>query len=317
MEYCNGGKLSTALENYIDKNRRAFSEEIIQYLMKQIIDAFKYIHELKIIHRNINLDNILLHYDNEEDENNLNLMKAQIKIIDFGFSCKIKDNKLKYFFGDPSLDLEPILLKKLNSSSNNNTRKLGNNESADIWSISSICYEMLMGKALYNVEDMEELMEKVVKGIISIPNNISYELVSFLNGMLQYYAKDRLTAEQLSRHDFLNKHINQFKKIDLKNIEINLYSKNIGLNSNIWSIYNQDNQDLLTSISGYQFIKPIDKKEEEDFKNNIKKSFVQLPKNAIPDNPEFEKNQTETSNNEDTHSYYLFDQPSDELFGIK
>ena len=44
--------------------------------MKQIIDAFKYIHELKIIHRNINLDNILLHYDNEEDENNLNLMKA-------------------------------------------------------------------------------------------------------------------------------------------------------------------------------------------------------------------------------------------------
>ena len=94
--------------------------------------------------------------------------------------------------------------------------------------------------------------------------------------MLQYYAKDRLTAEQLSRHDFLNKHINQFKKIDLKNIEINLYSKNIGLNSNIWSIYNPDNQDLLTSISGYQFIKPIDKKEEEDFKNNMKKNFCSI-----------------------------------------
>ena len=135
--------------------------------------------------------------------------------------------------------------------------------------------------------------------------------------MLQYYAKDRLTAKQLYRYDFFTKQINKFKKIDLKNNENNLYSKNSELNSNIWSIYNPDNQDLLANISGSQFIKPTDKKEEEDFKNNIKKSFVQLPKNAIPDNPEFEKNQTETSNNEDTHSYYLFDQPSDELFGIK
>ena len=127
----------------------------------------------KIIHRNINLDNILLHYDNEEDKNNLNLIKAQIKIIDLGFSCTIIDNELKYIIGNPVRSFLFICGR----CDNDMTEKLGNNESADIWSIGSICYEMLMGKPVYNVE---ENIEKVEKGIILIPNNISYELVSFL-----------------------------------------------------------------------------------------------------------------------------------------
>ena len=249
-------------------------------------------------------------------------MKAQIKIIDFVFSCKFKDNELIYSIVGTPLNLEPILLKKLNSS-NDKTRKLGYNKSADIWSIGSVCYEMLIGKPVYDAEDMEELMEKVEKGIISIPNNISHELASFLNGMLQYYAKDRLTAEQLSRHGFLTKQINQFKKIDLNNIESKFDLKSIKLNTNIWSMYNPVNQDLLTSISGSLFIKPVNKKEEEDFKNNMKKSLVQLPENGIPDNPinenisglskeDLKKNQKENSNNEDIDSY-LFEQPFEKL----
>ena len=111
MEYCNGGRLSKALTNYIDKNGTAFSEEIVQHLMRQIIDAFKYIHEKKIIHRKINIANILLHYDNEEDKNNFNLMKAQIKIIDFCFACKIKDNELRYSIVGTPIKLDPIILK--------------------------------------------------------------------------------------------------------------------------------------------------------------------------------------------------------------
>ena len=44
FEYCNGGTLLEALEKYIEKFGKPFSEEIIQYLMLQIINAFKYIH---------------------------------------------------------------------------------------------------------------------------------------------------------------------------------------------------------------------------------------------------------------------------------
>ena len=58
MEYCNGGDLSLCLK----KNGKPFNQEIIQHFMRQIIDAFNYIHARKIIHRDVKLDNILLNY---------------------------------------------------------------------------------------------------------------------------------------------------------------------------------------------------------------------------------------------------------------
>ena len=102
MEYCNGGDLSNALQKYIKKNGKPFNEKIVQHFMKQIISAFRHIHEKKIIHRDVRLDNILLHYDNEEDQKNFNLIKANVKIIDFGFACRISKESLQYsILGSP------------------------------------------------------------------------------------------------------------------------------------------------------------------------------------------------------------------------
>ena len=47
FEYCNGGKLSQALKKYKEKYGKPFDEKIVQHFMKQIISAFKYMHEKK------------------------------------------------------------------------------------------------------------------------------------------------------------------------------------------------------------------------------------------------------------------------------
>ena len=47
LEFFNGGDLSKALEKYIKKYGKPFDEKIVQHFMKQIINAFKYIHEKK------------------------------------------------------------------------------------------------------------------------------------------------------------------------------------------------------------------------------------------------------------------------------
>ena len=60
--------------------------------MKQIISGIKYLHDKNILHRDISLDNILLHYDSEEDKTNNNFLNSKIKIIDFGFE-KIYQNQ--------------------------------------------------------------------------------------------------------------------------------------------------------------------------------------------------------------------------------
>ena len=82
-ELCNGGNLSNNLENYMEKNKIAFSEEIVQYIMKQIIEGVKYLHNKKIIHRQLSLENIMVDYEDENDKINNNIMKGKIKIIDF------------------------------------------------------------------------------------------------------------------------------------------------------------------------------------------------------------------------------------------
>jgi serine/threonine protein kinase len=182
--------------------------------MRQIINAFQYIHKLKIIHRDIKLDNILLNYETEEDKNNLNLMKASVKIIDFGFSCVISKSGLQYSTLGSPINMDPIILKKLNSSGQ--TRQLGYSQKADIWSLGTICYEMLIGKSAFDAQDMDELVEKIEKGTYVIPTSVSKEVISFLNGMLQYESSKRLNSGQLAKHNFLTKDIKDFHKIDVK-----------------------------------------------------------------------------------------------------
>ena len=287
MECCNGGELSKALQKYTQKYNQPFPEDILQYLMRQIISAIKYIHDRKIIHRDIKLDNILLHYENEEDKNNFNIMKAQVKIIDFGFSCFMGPDGLRTTTLGSPMNMDPLILKKLTSRSRK-IRQLGYNESADIWSLGTVCYELLIGKPVFDAQDMDELVNKIEDGSYKIPTTISYEMASFLNGMLQYTAKKRLTASQLYRHDFLNKDVKQFKTINLEAISDKVNSGMIDMNAvhntTIWSIFNSKSEALLSTILGNAFVKPIDKKEEQEFKDE-KQTLLQLPSKGIPENP--------------------------------
>ena len=286
MEYCNGGELSKALEKYIEKYGKPFSEEIVQHLMRQIIDAFKFMHARKIIHRDVKLDNILLNYETEEDKKNLNLMKAQVKIIDFGFSCKIDKSGLQFTALGSPINMDPIILKKLNSSSKKE-RQLGYNQKADIWSLGTICYEMLIGKSAFDADDMEDLVNKIENGSYNVPTNLSHEVVSFLNGMLQYEGNNRLTADQLSRHAFLTKNVKDFTPLSLNKTNKVMNTKK--LNQSIWAIFGANDENKLMNIAGNEFVKPIDEKEELEFeqrkKNNAGGKLMQLPSKGIPDNP--------------------------------
>ena len=293
MEFCNGGELSKALEKYQLKYGKAFSEELVQYFMRQIIDAFKYIHNKRIMHRDIKLENILLHYNDERDKKELNLFKAQIKIIDFGFACKIDKNSLTYTaIGNP-INMDPLILQKLNSKGKKG-RHLGYDQKADIWSLGAICYEMLIGKAAFDADDMRDLVNKIETGKYTVPTTLSKEVISFLNGMLQYNSKTRLDINQLAVHQFITKNIKEFHSIDLKQVSKKLDNtkKNIVIdvkkNKSIWAIFNEEDEDKLIKISpGY--LTPIneanediqDKRNNQENKPNIQRKDNNLNMNNI------------------------------------
>ena len=286
MEFCNGGGLDKALEKYQKKFGKPFSEEIVQYLMRQIIDAFNYIHSQSVIHRDIKLENILINYETEKDKEEFNLMKSTVKICDFGFSCSIKNGKLFSSVGTP-INMDPIILKKKHSKGK--LKHLGYDQKADIWSLGTICYEMIIGEYAFDAEDMNELVEKIEKGTYTVPTSLSSEIVSFINGMLQYDPQKRLSIYELIKHPFLTKEVKDFHPINLEKVsslDNSGIKMNIKNNKSIWAIFNADDEKKLVSINRKNALR-----EEDLAKINF--DDLMLPSEGIPGNPVVKKNEEE------------------------
>jgi serine/threonine protein kinase len=282
MEYCNGGSLQQCLRRYKESYHQPFTEEIVQHLMRQIVGAVKHIHSNGIIHRDLKLDNILVNFQNRKDYDDVNLLKAQIKIIDFGFASSKDDPEWnKTAIGSP-LNMDPLILKKFNSG-RAETKDSYYDEKADIWSLGALCYQMLIGHSPFDAYNMQELAEKVEEGTYSVPTNLSREVVSFLNGMLQYDPKRRLNAEELSKHAFLTKNYTQFQHINTNLIsrkvsggQLNINIKN---NQSIWAIFNEKDQETLNNIPG-QFYSdtPISELSESRYLPNPDNVYGIAPK---------------------------------------
>ena len=249
------------------------------------------------MHRDIKLENILVNFDNEEDKQNLNIMKAVVKIIDFGFACKIEKNALTYTAVGSCLNMDPMILKKL--TCHGKVRELGYDMKADIWSLGTICYQMLIGKAAFDADDLDDLVSKVEKGKYKVPTTLSREVVAFLNGMLQYEANLRLTADQLSNHPFLTTEVKNFHKIDLKQVsgkvndgEIEIITKK-EKNQTIWAIFNKEDEKKLMNIGQLETIP----EEEPKIQNQKSLNPEQMQKNQMSAQPPIKSANTfETEN---------------------
>ena len=264
-EYCNGGALSDRLEEYKDTYNAPFPEEIVQYLMRQIMSAMKYLHGKKILHRDIKLDNILVHFNSEEDKKNNNLLKAKVKMIDFGFARYLKKEELAYSILGSPINMDPGILRKLNRLEH--SKDYGYDEKADIWSLGTIVYEMLIGKCTFDAESMRELVSKVEKGNYFLTSTLSKEAVSFLNGMLQYDYKKRLSAEQLYRHKFLIMNFKDLHKINLNEIKKNVQGSRININTrmnqSIWEVFG-DGSVILEDYDGESDVDETKSQEEDN-----------------------------------------------------
>ena len=247
MDFCNGGNLSGCLKKYMATYRRPFSEEIVQHIMKQVVNGINFLHSNKIIHRDLKLDNILVTFPSESDKKSLNMMKAIAKIIDFGFATKLhasKSNLAYTILGTPA-NMAPQILEKIESKTPNHQ---GYDEKVDIWSLGTLCYEMLVGHWAFCGSSIQELSQKVKQGKYSLPTNLSKEVVSFINSMLQTDPNKRLIARDLLKHDFLVKNVKQFQPIDVRKISGMVSGGVININSNldikenltqtVWDIFN-------------------------------------------------------------------------------
>ena len=105
-----------------------FSEPQAAYLVKQVLSGVAYLHSKGIVHRDLKLENLLLHGE---------LPKAVVKIADFGLSKVFSSNAtLSTVCGSP-LYMAPELLML--------DQKSAYSPAVDIWSVGVILFILLAG----------------------------------------------------------------------------------------------------------------------------------------------------------------------------
>lgn len=96
IEYANGGSLQSLLNLH-----QRFPEKVARKIIKQIIQGCTAMFDVQVMHRDLKLDNILIHFpdrDNfkkitDEELKAIDLMteKFEVKIADLGFAREIED----------------------------------------------------------------------------------------------------------------------------------------------------------------------------------------------------------------------------------
>lgn len=188
MEYCNGGDLADYL-----LQRGTLSEDTIRLFTKQICGAMKALQSKGIIHRDLKPQNILLCHD--ESIKNPSSNDITLKIADFGFARFLQDGVMAATLcGSPQFMAVEILLSKPYDCK------------ADLWSIGTILYQCLTGKAPFQAQSPQALRsyyEKNPNLKPKIPPDTSTELTHLLINLLKREPKDRISFDDFYEHPFL------------------------------------------------------------------------------------------------------------------
>lgn len=254
FDFCNGGTLSDCLKNHMNKTGKPLSEEMSQYVLRKVVNGLHYLHKNKIIHRDLKLDNILVQFFSEEDKKSNNLLRSEIKIIDFGFARYLQNDDLAQSVLGSPINMDPHILQKLKKIDGEGS--FGYDEKADIWSLGTIAYEILIGSPPFDATSYEELLDKIQKGSYTIPNSLklSRQSISFLNGLLQYDPKERFGVDDIIYHEFLTLDIQRFDKIDINKVS-NQYSNTKDLilstkdnKNSLWFLFETPGNENISNI---------------------------------------------------------------------
>ncbi|XP_051951001.1 serine/threonine-protein kinase ULK1-like [Xyrauchen texanus] len=187
MEYCNGGDLAEYLHSEV-----SLCEDTIRVLLQQIVGAMRVLRSKGIIHRDLKPQNILLSYSTSHKTNPNNIC---IKLADFGFARYLQGNTMAATLCGSPMYMAPEVIMSQNYDAK-----------ADLWSVGTIIYQCLTGKAPFQASTPQELRQFYERNRTlspSIPRETSSHLRHLLLGLLQRNHRQRMDFNEFFHHPFL------------------------------------------------------------------------------------------------------------------
>ena len=154
-------------------------------VMKDLLCAVYYLHNMKptIIHRDIKPENILL------DQN------SKAYLTDFGWSNYMSNFIRRNTVCGTPLYLPPEMVEQL-----------GHDETADIWCIGVLLFELISGTTPFKGNDIDTVTYNIRTLKITWPKKMDPDAQDLISKILKLEGKDRLSIEQILNHKFFKKY---------------------------------------------------------------------------------------------------------------
>ncbi|GAB6031107.1 Serine/threonine-protein kinase [Chamberlinius hualienensis] len=188
MEYCNGGDLADYLHA-----KGTLSEDTIRLFLRQLAGAMRALNAKGIVHRDLKPQNILLCHTSEKPAP----QEIKLKIADFGFARFLQRGVMAATLCGSPMYMAPEVIMSLQYDAK-----------ADLWSIGTIVFQCLTGKAPFQAatpQALKQFYEKNVNLTPKISSGTSSELSDLLVKLLKRNAKDRMEFDEFFSHPFLKK----------------------------------------------------------------------------------------------------------------
>jgi len=187
-DLCQGGDMLDELDK-LEESGGFLKEEDAAVLVNNILSCINYCHQKGLCHRDLKLENILLH---DSDYRHL-------KIIDFGLAKKFDDKTRFSDLVGTAYYMAPEVLDQDYGSK------------VDLWSLGIIAFMVLGGYAPFEGRDDREILEAIVNGYFTFNDpawdNVSENAKNFIQ-LLLVEENDRPTAEEALQHPWLTSHRN-------------------------------------------------------------------------------------------------------------
>ncbi|KAG8224873.1 hypothetical protein J437_LFUL006467 [Ladona fulva] len=164
----------------LHKRRKMLTEPEVRFYLRQVLSGVQFLHNRRIIHRDLKLGNLFLN-DNLE-----------VKIGDFGLATRVTydGERKKTLCGTPNYIAPEVLCKK------------GHSYEVDTWSIGCIMYTLLVGKPPFETNSLNETYARIKRCEYRLPNTMLKTAARIIKKMLHPDPQKRAKIEELLADEF-------------------------------------------------------------------------------------------------------------------